>query len=642
MDKEEALLEFLQGLRVAINNSLGYSRQHPYFLKSSQDFKTKIDNLLQFLNPVKVNVAPESLFLDGKEQKKVALSSELARTLHQRKIKSLEFKTGITIEELADFLSLLSLSPKEIIRKGGIHALLTNAKSQHIGVYELDYSKLLGSEGEEAKDVWQHLFKDTLARKDEQEIIELADNFSKNVNSLSIKKILEDDKLREGIRDFLRYLKEHQKEKFSKCSQELSGLILNKSNEISPGNADKLKEVFSDLDTNDFTNLLISQLSSGSGSNTLNFGLFSRLAGEDKAGSIASGLLTGKTDRRVNPENKKVLLKKIESLLFGDPNSSPVSPAYRAALTALIKDNPSSAEAPFFDREQLRGNYRMVILNLFAQEENAAQLGLILNRINKEWANTAEDRDYRFLRHLLDVLKKKGDKLPLDLSEGIEAQIVRIIEANVWDEAVSEDLGYLVDFLEKSHSTAYFYLDKIFREKRLNVYGLKLFLKLFPAELDKFYACLREQGVDLEFLSRVIKAVNRVHLPVSLAVLKEIFQIGNELIRVEVLDAMRENPQFDPEFIFPMLGEKNAILKKKALEALLRDGIARQKALSILLGISSPLGMRNKLLLENIVIVENLDVRDSKDYLTAFSKRRFFWNWRLRDKALTLLKKWER
>ena len=118
MNKEEALTEFLNGLRAAINNSLAYSRQHPYFLKTSQDFKVKIDQALNFLDPIKIGASPEALFLEGKPVEKLAFSSELAHTLHLRKIESIEFKPGLSLEELADFLSLLSLQPKEIIRAG--------------------------------------------------------------------------------------------------------------------------------------------------------------------------------------------------------------------------------------------------------------------------------------------------------------------------------------------------------------------------------------------------------------------------------------------------------------------------------------------------------------------------------------------
>ena len=116
MDKEEALGDFLKGLRIAINNSLAYSRQHPYFLKNSQDFKEKIEAAFKFLNSIRVDVASETIFLEGKDWQKLAFSSELANILHQRKIKSVEFKPGLTVNEVADFLSLLSLQPKEIIK----------------------------------------------------------------------------------------------------------------------------------------------------------------------------------------------------------------------------------------------------------------------------------------------------------------------------------------------------------------------------------------------------------------------------------------------------------------------------------------------------------------------------------------------
>lgn len=122
MDKQEALIEFLKGLRIAINNSQAYSRQHPYFLKSAQDFKEKIEGLLIFLNPIKVSISPDALFLDGKYWDKVVFSRELAQSLHQRKIKSIEFKLGLDVNELADLLSCLSLQPKEIFRSGGYPA----------------------------------------------------------------------------------------------------------------------------------------------------------------------------------------------------------------------------------------------------------------------------------------------------------------------------------------------------------------------------------------------------------------------------------------------------------------------------------------------------------------------------------------
>ncbi len=637
MDREEVLAEFLKGLRIAINNSLVYSRQHPYFIKSAQQFKEKIDSSFNFVNPIKINVSPEALFSGGKELKKVSFSVELANIMHQRKVKSVEFRPGLTINEVADFLSILSMQPKEIIKAGGLARLLSSAGIRGIYAEDLDYSGLLGAEGEEAKNIWLYLFKDTVENKNVQKINELALNFSKSINNLSVKKVIEDDKLREDLRSFLRYLKETNNANFSKCSEELSNLIVTSGVKFSAYSMGKLREVFKDLDNNDFSDILLSQLSSGDNVNSLSLGLFSRLAGEDKAENIASGL-ADKFSAKGDSQNKAALAKKIKVLL-SDPDTTNVSPAYRAALSSLIK-NISPEEKIFFDRDQLRVNYRIVLLDLFLQEDNPAELSLILSKLNKELESIAKEKDYNFLKHLLYALKERKANLPLDLLEGIGKEVTRIIEGNIWGLDESEALDNLVDSLERVYSSADSYLSKIFQEKTVNIYGLKLFLKFFPSQLNIFYERLKDARSDLEFLSQIIRTTAHIDLPVSLAILKEIFSFGNELVRVEALRAMRESIKFDPEFVFPLLKEESRMLKKAALEALLRDSASRQKALDELLGIKSLWGMNNQVILDNIMIIQELNVREAIDYLRYFSKKRFFWNRELRDKALALLKEW--
>jgi len=637
MNKEEALTEFLKGLRVAINNSLAYSRQHPYFIKSAQEFKEKVDGLFNFINPIKINATPEALFSDGKELKKIFFSVEMAHFLHQRKVRGMEFRPGLTVNEVADFLSLLSMQPKEIFKKGGLSHLLSSAKIEAIRVEDLDYSGLLGAKGEEAKDIWLYLFKDTIENRNLQEINELAGNFSESVNNLSLNKVIEDDKLREDLRSFLHYLKESKNENFSKCSQELSNVVVNSGVRFSPEALGKLKEVFQDLDNNDFSNILLFQLSKDSDLNSLSIGLFSRLAGEEKADNIASELAV-KFAVKGNLQNKTAFAKKVKDLLSG-PDTTNISPAYRAALSALVK-NISPEERFFFDRSSLRVNYRMIALNLLLQEASPIDLDLILNRLNQEWEFIAQEKDYGFLRQLLDALKQKKANFPPDLFESIEKGAIRIIEDSVWDIDENEDLRRLIDSLEKVYSPVEFYLNRIFQEKKYSAYGLKLFLKFFPSQMNIFYERLREARSDLEFINHIIRIMGKINSSVSLAVLKEIFSFGNEFVKIEALKAMQESSEFDPEFIFPILQYESRVLKKIALEVLLRDSITRQKALKVLLEVKSLWGIKNQLILDNITIIEELKVKEAIGYLASFSKKRFFWNRKLRDKALQLLKEW--
>jgi len=640
MDKEEALTNFLKGLRIAINNALAYSRQHPYFLKSAQEFKEKIDNLFDFLNPIKISVTSESLFLDGKYWNKIATSVELAQILHQRKIKSIEFKSGLTVPELADCLSFLSLQPKEILKKGGLSSLLREVNSQYIRIEELDYSGLLGSRGEAAKDIWLCLFNEAVDNRDSHKINAIVDSFPEEIKNLSVKKVIEDDKLRGNLHGLLHYLKDGEKEKLLQCSQELSSLFLNSGTQISADNLDKLKEIFSDLDGSDFTDVLLSQVSQGASLNTLNIGLFFRLAGEERADKIVSRLAE-RVKSKTELKNKPELFKKIKDLLTGS-DAQTVSPAYHLGLSTLIK-NISFKDTLFFDREQLRVNYRIIILNLLIQEKDPEGLRMILERVDKEWANINQSRDYKFLGYLLDALRQKdknGD-LPAGVLGDIEKRIGETVENSVWDEPVPEDLALLSDALEKSCLTADFYLNKIFQENKLNLQGLKLFLRLFPKDLSIFYERLRSRRADLEFLGQVIQLLAEVNLPVALAVLREIFSSGNELIKLEVLRAMQNSKVPDTEFIFSLLGGKSIVLKKEALRVLRKNDSDRKKALALLLEVPSPWGSRNQLLLENIMIIEELGLREAESYLIAFGKRRFFWNSKLRKKALEVLEKWK-
>ena len=636
MNKAEALTEFLNGLRVAINNSLAYSRQHPFFLKTSQDFKEKIDQALDFLNPIKVGISPKALFLDGKPVEKVAFSLELAHTLHQRKIKSIEFKSGVDAEELADFLSLLSLQPKEIIRAGGLEGLLKKEGVQHIHAEDLDYSALLGSQEEGAKDIWLYLFNQTMEGQDEQKIIGFADNFLKGVNNLSVKDIVEDNKLRDNLGVFFKYLKNGDKEKFSQCSQELSSLILNSTAQISADNIAKLKEVFGHFDNNDFTDVFSSQLKNGR-FNILNLGLFSRLAGEERKDKIVSGLANS-AETKADLKNNPVLLQRINDLLSSSDEES-IPATYRTALIALINDISSTGNFAF-DRRELRTNYRMIILDLLTQEETPDELLFILKKLDNEWEDLAKEKDFKFLKNLLITLRQNKWSVSTDVPDNIERHISQIVENCIWELEPPEELVYIAENLEKISAPADFYLAKIFEEKKPSVCGMKLFLKFFPSQLGVFYERLKEEYSDFEFLSQIIKIAGFIDLPVSLAVLKEIFFFGNELIKIEVLKVMLSSKGFDPEFLFPILKDKNTILKKEALAVLLRDEVSARRAMDILLGVKNPWGLENRLILENILVVEGLNVRQARDYLVIFSKKRFFWNKALRNKALELLEKW--
>jgi len=637
MNKEEALIEFLKGLRVAIHNSLAYRPNHPYYLKSAEDFKQKVDNLFTFLNPIKINVTPESLFLDGKVREKDTFSLELAQILHSRKVKSLEFKLGLKTSELVTFLSCISLQPKEIIKRNGLGNMLKETGIEHIFVEELDYSQLLGKGGEEAKDIWLFLFKETLKKQDPQEICEFADSFLEGIDCLSAKKIIEDDKLREDLSNFLAHLNSDKNNKFSKCIQQLSRVVLDSGAQVNCDDVKRLKEVFANLKDSDFVEILLAQLSGKKQLNVVNFELFSQLAGEERLDNISSLL----AKNRDWPKDNPLSIKKIQALL-SSPDSNNISPAYRNALAALVKD-VTFKDTLSFDLIQLSLSYRRVMLTLFNDEKHKESLELIFQRLTKDWQSINPKEDYRFFRSLFDIVERKKNNGEFNKENFvyIEKWITDFVEADMWSDELSEDHIYLLDSIQNTYLSLQDYLNKIFKENKCSVYGLRRFLKFFPSETGVFFEELKAKCSDLDFLSQIIKVFVQLNSNFSLSALKQIFSYSNEIVKAMVLKAMQEIKEFDPEFVLSILKDNSVNLKNEALAILIKDEQARRAGIDVLLNIPSPWGSKNKLLLENISIVKILNLRDAQGHLVSLSRRRFFWNNAVRNKALDVLRSWE-
>ena len=134
MNKEEALKDFLTGFHLTIYNISAYSKDHPFYIKSIKNFKEKIDILLNFLNPIKINITSKSLFMDGRYWDKLTSNIELAQLFHLLKIEGIEIKEGVTLEELLNFINGVSRPRKEIFRAGGIQKILNLKNYLHISV----------------------------------------------------------------------------------------------------------------------------------------------------------------------------------------------------------------------------------------------------------------------------------------------------------------------------------------------------------------------------------------------------------------------------------------------------------------------------------------------------------------------------
>jgi len=103
---------------------------------------------------------------------------------------------------------------------------------------------------------------------------------------------------------------------------------------------------------------------------------------------------------------------------------------------------------------------------------------------------------------------------------------------------------------------------------------------------------------------------------------------------------MQELSEFDEKFFFPILKKKDYILKGEVLVILIKNKNIKKTALKKMFFIRSPFGIKNRILIEHIKIVEEKEIMAAGDYLLPLSKRKFFWNRKLREQAIKVLKKW--
>ncbi len=637
MNKIEASTAFLMGLQMSLNNA-AYFRGHPYLIKSAESFKQKIDTLFTFFEPIEIDVSTESLSLAGISWKKPALIVELARVLHQRKIKSIVFKKGLNLEELISFLSAASVSVKDIAKSGGMKKLLPPEKAPHILVREIDYSYLLEATAQECEEALS-AFGDPGKEKDPRKISEFSNNFGVVMGKFKNEDLLHNEELKRNISNFLSHLKLSQKDKFDKCATEVYRSITKYKAAMQGVDTDYAADIFKNLNEEDLARILLDEISTSENFDVLSFQFFLRIAGEKRDMGIPDSLLAlGQADTL--KENPRVA-RNIQNLLSGADSHS-ISDVYRNTLSTLLK-NVTFGKGKVFDRALLDLNYRFILLGLLSQEKDKEKLKAVSRKMSQEWPAISGDKDWEYIKNLFDTIHKRRKAEP-DLGElfsDIEKNISILIESLAWEGQEDPELGYFIDNLEGVNLEAQFYLDKIFKEYNTSPYGLRLFLRFFPGRISAFCDNLANERFNADFLVKIIDSLKKIDSFLVVDILKYIYPVTDQIVKVEVLRAMSCLSKVDEEFIFSILISEDASLRKEAAKVLSKYEGAKEKMLDILLGIPSPWGLKNRIIMDNMDLIEETGLKQAGERLAALSKRHFFWNRNIRKKARELLFKWQ-
>jgi hypothetical protein len=637
MNKEEILKDFLNTFKMSFRNASIYGTEHPAFTQSITSLKKKTDSLFRFFVPIQLGFTSRSLFIDERFWEKGQVFEELAKIFHFRKFKSLEISEGITQEELVYFISKLSVSPKELIKKGGPIKMMNKEELPHIAFKELDYYELLKGTGEEIRDIWVILLQEALETKNDEKILNLTESFEKVIKSFSLEEIVESDELIEALSGFFSHLDKIGAEQLRECAKEFMQTIMRKKQSLSDSDGEKLRKITRKFREKDLAATLWEEILTDDKFDALNFQIFSTLTGEEKKDGTAHYIAS--IFRKSEPlQSNPRTISKIKELL--SESSSPlISEVYRNTLVTLLREI-SFQEELAFQHDLLSLNYRFMLINLIKKEKNKNEVVKLLKKLIDEWEKITEQKDYECLKAIYDVLKERKEELASEAAyNDINTHIVEFIERAILQGELSLYFEYFINAFEKSNLDVNVYLEKIFTDGKATPYILRSFFKFFKEYIFYFDLNLEQNASDSRLMKKIIESLRIMDLLISLVVLKNIYMQVDKRLKIDVLQAMQNLTEYDTKFLLPILKDKDFRLKAEAIVILMKDKSLKDHILRRMLAINSPFGTRNKRLLENIKIMEQKNIKEARPYLIALSKRKHYWNRRVRNQAKGVLEK---
>jgi hypothetical protein len=638
VNNETVIEDFFRSLRVTLTNAFSYPKDHPYFIKSVESFKLKLEEAQSYLEPFKLGVGDAGILIDGKELNRKGFYDELARLLHQRKIKSIQINRGATTGEIIAFFSVISMAPKDISKGGGVNALLNKKNLENFIVEELDYSAFLGGEGQECSDIWGYMLRDAVGSGDRGKLNNFADNFGSLIKRANQEEIFKTDEIPANISDFLTSLKENNKEQFDKCSKEVFLWLLRNKKSIDQEKLEKLKLVFQSLNHDELSDLLLEGLYKEDNFDALSLELFSRISQQKNPPRIAENFLNKINAAERFSHNPRVM-KRVKDLLSVSSQDDQMSAVYRKTLESLVKD--ISLEGTLvFDQKSLRKNYRYIVLNILAVDKEEEGIYLASEAVGKELEGALEDEDLDFFRDFYGLLVKQKEEGNNSCS-GAEKKLSVFIENIILNQPLSPEKEFFLEMVSSASQDMNFYLDKIFNAEKTDRYVLILFLRFFPGNLEAFYARVKQRVHDIDFIFNLIDTLGQLNMPVTLAMLDNIYSTANELIKIGILKNMRKSRRSDTQFLLRQLDTDSPLLRKNLLSVLILNPKTSEAALELLFNVPSFCGRKNDLLIENMQIVSDLGIIEAARYIHDLSRRRFFWNRNLRNKARQILKGWD-
>lgn len=632
----QELNEFLKSLRLSLKRFALYPEDHPAQKAFPLELKEKLDNLLLPDKSLWLGVTTKALRLQDDTWLTDKIYEEIARYLHSRRIKSLKFRPGLTIEEITLFLKFLSKSPSQDFFREKEPLVRLKEQLPNIEIEWLDYSFVLAEQGEEIKEVWSYLFGQALRSRQVRDLNQASSYLVKALEYCSVCKLADDDREWPLWPDFFSLLREKDTRAFKATLSAVVKNLLCRPDQLSlPILEEKFQSLLEDFDEENLASCLVRVFCEDPSFDASKLCLWFRLTRNKKHGLMA-GFLERNLESKLAQWPVSFIRNKFTQLIQGYSIES-YPEAYYQAFLALLKKIPEESKSQF-DRSFLWRHEAGLHLLLLRQEKKSEAVFESFNFLTRNLSRMMETQDFVLIKELHRALVNR--QAILSGHEEYLSTLKRLtafIEEKILREENFVEQEYFVANLKKSALGLNYYLQSIFGDGYVSPAILKLFFRFFLDHLFYFYINLDEKAKEKSFLEKMIASLAEVDSPASFVTLKNIFNFGDPELRRKVLLAMQRLSTFEESFLWPHLLERPLSWQKEALLWLRKKPASLDRALKLLLGQSSPLGLKNNQLIEAAKLVGEIGLNEALPYLKLLANRPFFWNRRLRKEVRKIL-----
>jgi hypothetical protein len=286
-------------------------------------------------------------------------------------------------------------------------------------------------------------------------------------------------------------------------------------------------------------------------------------------------------------------------------------------------------------------HYRSILLNLIDGDASPESALLSLVTLAGGLARTAEEKDWGFIRDLLDVLRSKEAAFASHppFRERMNALLL-FVEDLILDGAEGPGFDAILSLLGPSARGEESILIRIFDARTVTTVLLQFLLQTCSPGLERVKERIERAAADGPLLDRIADALAAVDSRPAVEVFKLLYASGNADLRIKVLSLLKSQTILDEPFLFSALRSDDPRLRAGALANLVRTKRTLHVALRRLLGIDSIFGRKNRTILQNLDIVEGMGIREAAPLIRALVSRAGFWNAPVRRAGARILEAW--